>query len=200
MVKIGILAVQGDFAEHKLMLTNLGIDAVEIRLPEQLDNIDGLIIPGGESTTIAQLLDIFDLKNSIITKAKSGMPIWGTCAGMIMLASSLTDKRPTPLNLMNTVVSRNAFGRQIDSFEEDIEIKAIGHPKYRGIFIRAPMFIQIGEDVEVLAKLNNNNPVLVREKNLLASSFHPELTLDSRIHEYFIKMIKNQIKNENKTN
>ena len=197
MLKIGILAVQGDFAEHKLMLTNLDIDAVEIRLPEQLEDIDGLIIPGGESTTIAQLLDIFDIKNSIITKAKSGMPIWGTCAGMIMLANSLTDKRPTPLKLMNTVVSRNAFGRQIDSFEENIEIKAIGHPEYRGIFIRAPMFIQIGEGVEVLGKLNDNNPVLVREKNLLASSFHPELTPDTRIHEYFIKMIKNQISNDN---
>ena len=197
MLKIGILAVQGDFAEHKLMLTNLDIDAVEIRLPEQLEDIDGLIIPGGESTTIAQLLDIFDIKNSIITKAKSGMPIWGTCAGMIMLANSLTDKRPTPLKLMNTVVSRNAFGRQIDSFEENIEIKAIGHPKYRVIFIRAPMFIQIGEGVEVLGKLNDDNPVLVREKNLLASSFHPELTPDTRIHEYFIKMVKNQISNDN---
>ena len=197
MLKFGILAVQGDFAEHKLMLTNLDIDAVEIRLPEQLEDIDGLIIPGGESTTIAQLLDIFDIKNSIITKAKSGMPIWGTCAGMIMLANSLTDKRPTPLKLMNTVVSRNAFGRQIDSFEENIEIKAIGHPKYRGIFIRAPMFIQIGEGVEVLGKLNDDNPVLVREKNLLASSFHPELTPDTRIHEYFIKMVKNQISNDN---
>ncbi len=197
MLKIGILAVQGDFAEHKLMLTNLDIDAVEIRLPGQLEDIDGLIIPGGESTTIAQLLDIFDIKNSIITKAKSGMPIWGTCAGMIMLANSLTDKRPTPLKLMNTVVSRNAFGRQIDSFEENIEIKAIGHPKYRGIFIRAPMFIQIGESVEVLGKLNDDNPVLVREKNLLASSFHPELTPDTRIHEYFIKMVKNQISNDN---
>ena len=125
------------------------------------------------------------------------MPIWGTCAGMIMLANSLTDKRPTPLKLMNTVVSRNAFGRQIDSFEENIEIKAIGHPKYRGIFIRAPMFIQIGESVEVLGKLNDDNPVLVREKNLLASSFHPELTPDTRIHEYFIKMVKNQISNDN---
>ena len=197
MLKIGILAVQGDFAEHKLMLTNLDIDAVEIRLPGQLEDIDGLIIPGGESTTIAQLLDIFDIKNSIITKAKSGMPIWGTCAGMIMLANSLTDKRPTPLKLMNTVVSRNAFGRQIDSFEENIEIKAIGHPKYRGIFIRAPMFIQIGESVEVLGKLNDDNPVLVREKTLLASSFHPELTPDTRIHEYFIKMVKNQISNDN---
>jgi 5'-phosphate synthase pdxT subunit len=197
LLKIGILAVQGDFAEHKLMLTNLDIDAVEIRLPGQLEDIDGLIIPGGESTTIAQLLDIFDIKNSIITKAKSGMPIWGTCAGMIMLANSLTDKRPTPLKLMNTVVSRNAFGRQIDSFEENIEIKAIGHPKYRGIFIRAPMFIQIGESVEVLGKLNDDNPVLVREKNLLASSFHPELTPDTRIHEYFIKMVKNQISNDN---
>ena len=197
MLKIGILAVQGDFAEHKLMLTNLDIDAVEIRLPEQLEDIDGLIIPGGESTTIAQLLDIFDIKNSIITKAKSGMPIWGTCAGMIMLANSLTDKRPTPLKLMNTVVSRNAFGRQIDSFEENIEIKAIGHPKYRGIFIRAPMFIQIGEGVEVLGKLIDDNPVLVREKILLGSSFHPELTPDTRIHEYFIKMVKNQISNDN---
>ena len=197
MLKIGILAVQGDYAEHKLMLTTLDIDAVEIRLPEQLEDIDGLIIPGGESTTIAQLLDIFDIKNSIITKAKSGMPICGTCAGMIMLANSLTDKRPTPLKLMNTVVSRNAFGRQIDSFEENIEIKAIGHPKYRGIFIRAPMFIQIGEGVEVLGKLNDDNPVLVREKNLLARSFHPELTPDTRIHEYFIKMVKNQISNDN---
>tara|TARA_A100001037_G_scaffold306862_1_gene357607 strand:- start:73058 stop:73651 length:594 start_codon:yes stop_codon:yes gene_type:complete len=196
LLKIGILAVQGDFAEHKLMLTNLDVNTVEVRLPNQLENIDGLIIPGGESTTIVQLLDIFDIKNAIVKKAETGMPIWGTCAGMIILASSLTDSRPTPLNLMNTVVSRNAFGRQIDSFEEDIKIDAIGEPKYRGIFIRAPMFVEIGKNVEVLAKLKNNKAVLVRQKNLLASSFHPELTSDTRIHEYFIKMIENQIQNK----
>ena len=196
MLKIGILAVQGDFAEHKLMLTKLGVNVAEVRLPEQLEDINGLIIPGGESTTISQLLDIFDIKNYIVKKAKSGMPIWGTCAGMIILASSLTDKKPIPLNLMNTVVSRNAFGRQIDSFEESIEIKSIGDPKYRGIFIRAPMFVKIGEEVEILAKLNDNNPVLVRQKNMMASSFHPELTSDSRIHEYFIKIVQDHINNE----
>lgn len=196
MLKIGILAIQGDFAEHKLMLTKLGVHVAEIRLPEQLEAIDALIIPGGESTTISQLLDIFDIKNNIVKKAKSGMPIWGTCAGMILLASSLTDKKPTPLNLMNTVVSRNAFGRQIDSFEERIEIKCIGNPKYKGIFIRAPVFVEIGKEVEVLAKLNKDNPVLVRQKNMLASSFHPELTSDPRIHEYFIKIVQNHINNK----
>jgi len=196
LLKIGILAIQGDFAEHKLMLTKLGVHVAEIRLPEQLEAIDALIIPGGESTTISQLLDIFDIKNNIVKKAKSGMPIWGTCAGMILLASSLTDKKPTPLNLMNTVVSRNAFGRQIDSFEERIEIKCIGNPKYKGIFIRAPVFVEIGKEVEVLAKLNKDNPVLVRQKNMLASSFHPELTSDPRIHEYFIKIVQNHINNK----
>jgi len=178
------------------MLTKLGVHVAEIRLPEQLEAIDALIIPGGESTTISQLLDIFDIKNNIVKKAKSGMPIWGTCAGMILLASSLTDKKPTPLNLMNTVVSRNAFGRQIDSFEERIEIKCIGNPKYKGIFIRAPVFVEIGKEVEVLAKLNKDNPVLVRQKNMLASSFHPELTSDPRIHEYFIKIVQNHINNK----
>lgn len=170
------------------MLARLGVEAPEIRLPEQLDGLDGLIIPGGESTTIAQLIDIYGFREILKEKANSGMPVWGTCAGMIVISDKLTDHRPEPLHIMDIEVSRNAFGRQVDSFEADIEFKQIEGPPYHCIFIRAPVVNKMGEGVKVLAALDDGRPIAVRQGNLLATAFHPELTDDTRIHELFVKI------------
>ena len=190
MVRVGVLAVQGDFIEHSHALERVGLQSVEIRLPEQLDDVDGLIIPGGESTTIVQLIDIYKFRDSVKAKSKNGFPIWGTCAGMIVRASQLTDKRPDPLKLMDVVVTRNAFGRQVDSFEADISVEGITDGPFRAVFIRAPIVTKVGKDVEILAKLEDGNAVAVRQRNLLATAFHPELTNDSRMHLLFAKMIE----------
>jgi 5'-phosphate synthase pdxT subunit len=184
------LAIQGDFQEHKQVLKRLGVEAPEIRLPEQLDDIDGLIIPGGESTTIVQLIDIFKFRDVLTDKVKNGLPVWGTCAGMIVISQKLTDHRPEPLHLMDIEVSRNAFGRQVDSFETELEIDGVDGPPFHAVFIRAPLVNCIGENVKVLSTLNDGRIVAVREKNMLATSFHPELTGDTRMHEYFVKMAK----------
>ena len=185
MPKIGVLAIQGDYQEHKNMLEGVGAVTKEIRLPNELEDIDGLIIPGGESTTIIQLIDIFEMRNPIIERVNSGMAIWGTCAGMISIAKTLKDKRPDPLHLMDIEVSRNAFGRQIDSFETYLDIKNIEGPPVRGIFIRAPVVTNIGKGVEILSEIESGKPVMVLQDKMLATSFHPELTDDTRIHEFF---------------
>ena len=190
MTKVGVLAIQGDFREHSQMLDRMGTEAPEIRLPHQLDDIDGLIIPGGESTTIAQLIDIYGLRDVLRKKAESGMPMWGTCAGMIVIADQLTDGRPEPLHLMDIEVARNAFGRQRDSFETDLEISEIEGPPFRAVFIRAPVVNRVGEGVKILATLQDGRPVAVRQQHLLATAFHPELTGDSRVHELFLKIVK----------
>ena len=187
---IGVLALQGDYAEHADMLEANGAEVSEIRLPNQLDEVDGLIIPGGESTTIVQLIDIYDFRNKLVDLANDGFPIWGTCAGMIVMADELTDHRPDPLKIMQIKVSRNAFGRQIDSFEENLKFKGIEND-FAAVFIRAPIVISTSDDVEILSVVEQRNgmPVAVRQNNLLATSFHPELTNDSRIHKYFLSMI-----------
>ncbi len=185
MPKIGVLAIQGDYQEHKNMLEGVGAVTKEIRLPNELEDIDGLIIPGGESTTIIQLIDIYEMRNPIIERVTSGMAIWGTCAGMISIAKTLKDKRPDPLHLMDIEVSRNAFGRQIDSFETYLDIKNIEGPPVRGIFIRAPVVTNIGKGVEILSEIESGKPVMVLQDKMLATSFHPELTDDTRIHEFF---------------
>ncbi len=185
MPKIGVLAIQGDYQEHKNMLESVGAVTKEIRLPNELEDIDGLIIPGGESTTIIQLIDIYEMRNPIIERVNSGMAIWGTCAGMISIAKTLKDKRPDPLHLMDIEVSRNAFGRQIDSFETYLDIKNIEGPPVRGIFIRAPVVTNIGKGVEILSEIESGKPVMVLQDKMLATSFHPELTDDTRIHEFF---------------
>ena len=190
MTTIGVLAIQGDFLEHRQALDRIGVDASEVRLPGHLEEIDGLIIPGGESTTIVQLIDIYDFRLVLEEKVRSGMPVWGTCAGMIVLADRLTDHRPEPLHLMDIEVSRNAFGRQVDSFEEDLEIDGIGGPPFRAVFIRAPVVNRVGERARVLATVRDGRPVAVREDQMLATSFHPELTEDSRVHELFVNMVK----------
>ncbi|PZC46499.1 MAG: 5'-phosphate synthase pdxT subunit [Chloroflexi bacterium] len=168
----------------------MGIEAVEIRLPEQLSDVDGLIIPGGESTTIVQLIDIYKFRDSLKVKADDGFPIWGTCAGMIVMASELIDKRPEPLKLMDIIVNRNAFGRQVDSFEADIKVDGMADGPFRAVFIRAPIVVKVGVNVEIISKIDNGNVVAVRQGNLLATAFHPELTDDSRMHLLFAKMIE----------
>ena len=188
---MGVLAIQGDFAEHRSVLEKLGVEAQEIRLSEQLDMIDGLIIPGGESTTIVQLIDIYEMREKLRERVLSDrMPTWGTCAGMIVMAGRLTDHRPEPLGMMDTEVSRNAFGRQVDSFEADLEVVGMEGPPYRAVFIRAPVFNSVGEDVEELARLEDGRPVAVRQGHMLATAFHPELTDDPRMHELFVRMVE----------
>ena len=190
MPTIGVLAIQGDFLEHKLVLDRLGVDAPEIRLPAELDGLDGLIIPGGESTTIVQLIDIYGFRPTLADRVREGLPVWGTCAGMIVLADSLTDRRPEPLHLMNIEVSRNAFGRQVDSFEVDLDIQYLDGPPFRGVFIRAPAVNRTGEGVQVLAELEDGRPVAVRQDTMLATSFHPELTDDDRVHDLFRRIVE----------
>ena len=191
MTTVGVLAIQGDFAEHRAALDKLGVEAKEIRLPEQLDMIDGLIIPGGESTTIVQLIDIYEMREKLRERVLSDkMPTWGTCAGMIVMAGKLTDHRPEPLGMMDTEVSRNAFGRQVDSFEADLEVTGMEGPPYRAVFIRAPVFNSMGESVEELARLEDGRPVAVRQGHMLATAFHPELTDDPRMHELFVRMVE----------
>ena len=172
------------------MIERLGVDVPEVRLGRDLAGLDGLVIPGGESTTIVQLLDIFDMRKTVVGLVQDGMPVWGTCAGMIVLANRLTDHRPEPLHLMDIEVSRNAFGRQVDSFEADLELDGIEGAPFRGVFIRAPVVTTVGQGVKVLARLSDGRPVAVREADMLATSFHPELTGDSRVHELFLQIIR----------
>lgn len=185
-MKVGVLALQGDFAEHKSVLRRLGVDAVEVRLPQDLEDLDSLIMPGGESTTFDYLMDLYSLKKPIKDMADAGVPIWGTCAGMIMMASKLTDDEPVPMGLLDIVVVRNAFGRQLDSFEIDLDIRSLEGEPFRGVFIRSPVISKVGDGVDVLACLSDGAPVAVRQKNLLATAFHPELTDDPRLHHYFL--------------
>ena len=186
MASIGVLAIQGDFLEHRKMLDSIGIESKEVRLPDELENLEGLIIPGGESTTIVQLIDIYGLRAPLVDKVNQGLAIWGTCAGMIVIAKNLKDKRPDPLGLMDIEVSRNAFGRQIDSFETDLDIQGMDGPPMHAIFIRAPLVTQIGTDVEILAEVDDGKPVAVKQNRIIATSFHPELTEDSRMHSMFV--------------
>ena len=166
------------------------MEAQEVRLPHQLDGLQGLIIPGGESTTLSRLMSIYHLREPVRQMAESGNCIWGTCAGMIMLALEITEDDPVPLGLMDIGVRRNSFGRQVDSFEQDLEISALDPLPFRGIFIRAPGIIRTGPGVEVLASLPDGQAVAVREGKLLASSFHPELTSDLRFHRYFLELVE----------
>ncbi len=185
-MNIGVLAVQGDFAEHIAILRRLGFDSHEVRLPGQLEGLDGLIIPGGESTTLSRLVSIYNLREPIQHMASQGRAIWGTCAGMIMLANEITEQDPVPLGLMDIGVRRNAFGRQVDSFEQPLQIAPLSPDPFNCIFIRAPVVIRVGSSVDVLARLDDGQPVAVQQENLLATAFHPELTRDTRVHQYFI--------------
>jgi 5'-phosphate synthase pdxT subunit len=191
MLKIGVLALQGDFIEHIHMLRKLGVEAVEVRKASQLDGLDGLIIPGGESTTIRKLIDLFGFVPGLQALVRRGAALWGTCAGMIVVAKELTDPYPTPLGLIDIRVSRNWFGRQVDSFEGEFDFKGIEGGPFLAVFIRAPVVQSVGNGVEVLATLEDSGkPVAVRSENILATAFHPELTEDTRVHEYFVSMAR----------
>ena len=186
---VGVLALQGDVIEHVTMLRRLGVEAVEVRTPEDLAKVDALIIPGGESTTIGKLAAEYGLDRAIPARVRDGMPVYGTCAGMIALSKEARGGEPPLLRLMSITVRRNAYGRQVDSFETDLEIPALGGPPLHAVFIRAPVIERVGPDVEVLASLDGK-PVLARQGNMLVSAFHPELTADDRVHRYFVEMLK----------
>ncbi|MBI5669544.1 MAG: pyridoxal 5'-phosphate synthase glutaminase subunit PdxT [Chloroflexi bacterium] len=188
-MKIGVLALQGAFIEHIKKLRELGVEAVEVRLPEDLDGLDGLIIPGGESTTIGKLAVQYGLVEPLRRFAQR-KPTWGTCAGMIFLAKDIGNDRQPLLGLMDVTVNRNAFGRQIDSFEADLSIAGLGDEPFHAVFIRAPVVTDVHDGVEVLARLEDGRIVAVREGHLLATAFHPELTNDRRLHEYFVDLIR----------
>lgn len=193
---IGVLAIQGDFIEHINILQTLGVECREIRLPEQLSDVDGLIIPGGESTTLSRLLTRYNLRQPIKQLATDGKPLWGTCAGMIMMASEITENDPVPLEIMDIGVQRNAFGRQIDSFEQELEITGFDETPYHAIFIRAPVIKRVGSGVSIMASLQDGRPVAVQQANLMATSFHPELTKDSRFHTHFLNLNSNRTVNK----
>lgn len=186
-MKIGVLALQGDFEEHLRALEKCGVERMGVRLPQELDEIAGLIIPGGESTTIGKLMDRYGISEKIRQRHAEGMPIYGTCAGLILLAKDIVASQQTRLGLMNVTVERNAYGRQVDSFEADVLAPRLGAVPLRAVFIRAPVVRKVESSVEVLAT-HDNVPILIQEGNLLASSFHPELTDDLRVHRYFLKM------------
>ncbi|MDP3878995.1 MAG: pyridoxal 5'-phosphate synthase glutaminase subunit PdxT [Dehalococcoidales bacterium] len=188
-MKIGVLAAQGAFAEHITVLIRLEIDIVPVRLPRDLDGLDGLIIPGGESTSISKLMRDYNLTGEIKKLAEDGLPVFGTCAGMILLADDVPDSEVTPMGLMNIRVRRNAFGRQKESFETELTVPALGEKPYHAVFIRAPKIEQVDGGVEVLAKLSDKTVVAVRQGKLLATAFHPELTDDSRFHRYFLDIV-----------
>ena len=190
-MKIGVLALKGAFAEHITMLKRLGVEAVEVRRVDQFGDLAGLIIPGGESTTMLKLADIYRINDAIKTWASKGMSIWGTCAGAILLAEAVTNtgaNMPVSLGLMRMTVRRNAFGRQVDSFEVKLPIEGLGCEPFPAVFIRAPIIENATPPAQVLARLGNGTIVAVRQDNLLATSFHPELSLDDRFHRYFLKM------------
>lgn len=199
-LRIGVLALQGDVREHVFALEAAGADAVAVRRPAELDEIDGIVIPGGESTTMSKLLGIFDLFDPLVDKLSDGLPAYGSCAGMIMLASTILDTRPDArhLDALDVTVRRNAFGRQVESFETDLEFTGItdteGAAPMRAVFIRAPWVESVAPEVEVLARVPDGPAagriVAVRQGNVLATSFHPEVTGDRRVHEYFVEMVR----------
>ena len=192
-MKIGVLAVQGAFAEHIHVFNQLEVEAVPVRLPGELGGVDGLVIPGGESTSIVKLMRDYKLTGEIKELAGGGLPLLGTCAGMILLAGKAPDSSFAPLKLMNMTVARNAFGRQRESFEAELEIPALGEKPFPGVFIRAPLIESVNGNVEVLARLADGTIVAARQRKLLATAFHPELTADLRFHEYFLDIVSDKV-------
>jgi 5'-phosphate synthase pdxT subunit len=191
-VRIGALALQGDFREHLAVVDRLGRTGVEVRTPNELATVEALIIPGGESTTIGRLATIYGLMDVLRERIAGGMPVLGTCAGMIVLASATTGPAQPQLGVLHVVVERNAFGRQVDSFEADLDVDGFVEPM-RAVFIRAPWIDDVGADVEILATVEDpggggEHPVVVRQDHILATSFHPELTDDDRLHTMLIEL------------
>jgi len=188
-MRIGVIASQGAFVEHIEMLRQLKVDTLPVRLPQELAALDGLIIPGGESTSISKLMVAYNLMTEVKDLARSGLPIFGTCAGMILLASNISDSDLAPLGVMEITVGRNAFGRQRESFETELSIPVLGEKPFPAVFIRAPVIKQVNGKAEVLARLDDGTAVAARQGKLLVSAFHPELTSDRRFHQYFLNII-----------
>jgi 5'-phosphate synthase pdxT subunit len=188
---IGVLALQGDVVEHVHALERAGARALEVRTPADLERVDALIVPGGESTTVIRLLDRFGLTEPIKARVRAGMPFWGTCMGLIVAAHDVAGIEQPTLNLLDVTVRRNAFGRQVDSAEIPLAIPALGGEPFPAVFIRAPWIERTGPNVETLAERDGHG-VMVREKNVLGTSFHPELTGDDRVHRYFLDMVPSE--------
>jgi len=186
--RVGVLALQGDFREHGVTLKAIGAQPIFVRTPVELDLVEALIIPGGESTTIGKLATRFGLIDPLIERIEAGMPTWGTCAGMILLAKEVVGPEQPLLRCLDIVVERNAFGRQNDSFETDLDIEGLDEP-FRAVFIRAPWVVKVGDGVEVLATIDGH-PVMVEDRHLMATSFHPELTGDSRLHQRLVDLVE----------
>jgi len=187
-VKIGVLALQGAFREHLLTLAAIGVEGVPVRLPADLDDVAGLILPGGESTTMRKLIDRWGLRQPMLDLAASGAPIFGTCAAMIVLAREIVGGEEPILPLLDVSVRRNAFGRQLDSFEADLPVPVLGDQPVHGVFIRAPIIERSGTDVDILARLDDGRIVAVRERNIIATAFHPELAGETRFHRLVATM------------
>jgi 5'-phosphate synthase pdxT subunit len=187
-VKIGVLALQGDFAEHIRMLELIGVEPVEVRLPVHLEGLSGLCLPGGESTTMRKLIDRWQLRQPLLDFAATGAPMFGTCAGMIILSKEIADGDEPVLPLLDVTVRRNAFGRQLDSFEGELDVPLVGDTPVQAVFIRAPIIERVGPGVDVLARLDDGRIVAVRERNVVATAFHPELAGEPRFHRLIATM------------
>lgn len=192
MTRIGVLALQGDFREHLAVLAESGVEGIDVRLPYHLDGLDGLIIPGGESTTMTRLMIDYGLWQKLSERIEQGLPVLGTCAGMIVLAKSIDGLEQPSLGAIDLRVRRNAFGRQVASFEADLPIPELGPEPLRAVFIRAPVIEQIGPKVRVLAALPDGRVVAAQEGNVVVAAFHPELTSDRRFHQYFLEIVKGE--------
>ena len=192
-MRVGVLALQGTFIEHIGILRQLGVESPPIRLSHELDTLDGLIIPGGESTTMLRLMENFGLIQPIREMARNGLPIWGTCAGMVLLIKDISNCEMETLALMDARVKRNAFGSQVDSFEADLEIPPVGEDPFHAVFIRAPVIEKAKPGVEILSRLPDGTVVAIRQDRLLACAFHPEFTNDLRFHSYFLNMVSQEL-------
>ncbi|MGZ4031375.1 MAG: pyridoxal 5'-phosphate synthase glutaminase subunit PdxT [Tumebacillaceae bacterium] len=189
-MKIGVLALQGAVAEHVKSLQQAGADeVVTVKWPADLEGVDGLVLPGGESTTMGKLMHKYELMEPVRELAEKGMPMFGTCAGLILLSKRIHGQDWSHIGVLDALVDRNSFGRQVDSFETDLDIKGVEGDPYRAVFIRAPHIMEVGPDVEVLSTFNDRI-VAARQGNVLGASFHPELTDDARLHGYFLNMVK----------
>jgi 5'-phosphate synthase pdxT subunit len=192
-MKIGVLASQGAFAEHISTLKKLDTEAVPVRLPQELRGVDGLIIPGGESTSISRLMSAYNLMGEIGSMARGGMPLFGTCAGMILMSRNISGNTTESLALMDITVKRNAFGRQVDSFETELAIPVLGEKPFPAVFIRAPIIEKCDSGVDILARLEDGTIVAARQEKLLVTAFHPELTDDLRLHRYFLDIVSGKL-------
>ena len=193
-MRVGVLALQGDFREHVEALNRLGVATKEVRLPADLDQVDGLIIPGGESTTIARLLDRFGLREPLVERIAAGMPVMGTCAGAIVLAKNAEGLDRPSLGVIDMDIRRNAFGRQIDSFEAEVRFPRVGQDPVHAVFIRAPAIESVRSPAETLAELDDGTIVAAQQGKVLALAFHPELTSDPRVHQYFLSLCASSLR------